>query len=107
MPLRADPPCANIRSIVIVCVHLPRFELTVAVGDRTEVVQQTLAGNALAIAPQPGGAARVGGVSAPAEAFGVIPGMALGEALARCPELGLVPGDPLGTAEAWERVALA
>jgi protein ImuB len=33
--------------------------------------------------------------------------MALGEALARCPTLRLVPGDPLGTAEAWERVARA
>jgi protein ImuB len=90
---------------MIVCVHLPRFELIVAVGDRAEIVQQTLAGNALAIAPQLGGAARVGEVSAPAEAFGATPGMALGEALARCPELRLVPGDPLRTAEAWERVA--
>lgn len=107
MHLRADPPYANICSIVIVCVHLPRFALTAAVGDRAEVAQQTLAGNALAIAPQPGGAARVGEVSAPAEALGVAAGMALGEALARCPELRLVPGDPLGAAEAWERVARA
>ncbi|HSZ69340.1 MAG TPA: hypothetical protein VK756_03160 [Solirubrobacteraceae bacterium] len=92
---------------MIVCVHLPRFELTVAAGDRAELVQQTLAGNALAIAPLPGGAARVGEVSAGAEGFGVSAGMALGEALARCPALRLVPGDPLGAAEAWERRARA
>jgi protein ImuB len=30
--------------------------------------------------------------------------MALGEALARCPELVLVPPDPVGVAEAWESV---
>jgi protein ImuB len=105
--LRTDLAYANIRSSMVVCVHLPRFALTVAVGERAEVAQQTLAGNALAIAPLPGGAARVGEVSAAAEAFGVSPGMALGEALARCPELRLVPGDPLATAEAWERVARA
>src|SRR5205807_6270652 len=29
-------------------------------------------------------------------------GMALGEALARCPRLALVPPDPAGVAEAWE-----
>ena len=46
---------------------------------------------------------RVGEVSGAAQAFGVRRGMALGEALARCPQLGLVPADPLGVAEAWER----
>jgi protein ImuB len=44
----------------------------------------------------------VGEVSAAAEAFGIRPGMALGEALARCPRLALVPPDPAGVAEAWE-----
>src|ERR1700722_14194505 len=104
--LRASPAYANIRSM-IVCVHIPRFELAAAVGDRVAIVQQTLAGEALAIAPDPGGAARVGEVSAAAEAFGVSRAMGLGEALARCPELRLVPGDPLGTAEAWERAGRA
>ncbi len=33
--------------------------------------------------------------------------MALGEALARCPELVLVPADPLGVAEAWEQMVAA
>lgn len=68
---------------------------------------QALAGHALAIAPVPGGAQRVGEVSGAAEAFGVTPGMALGEALARCPELGLIAADPLGVAQAWEQTARA
>ncbi len=46
----------------------------------------------------------VGEVSLAAEAFGVHPGMRLGEALARCPRLTLVPPDPAGVAEAWERL---
>ena len=33
--------------------------------------------------------------------------MALGEALARCPELVLVPADPVGVAETWERLLRA
>jgi protein ImuB len=87
---------------VIVCVHLPRFELVVAAGG-----PEALAGSALAIAPAPGGPARVGEVSGTAEGFGVAAGMALGEALARCPELRLVPGDPLGSSQVWERAARA
>jgi protein ImuB len=82
---------------MVVCVHLPRFELVVAAGG-----PRALAGRALAIAPAPGGEARVGEVSGAAEACGVLPGMALGEALARCPGLGLVPADPLGVARVWE-----
>jgi protein ImuB len=89
-------------SYMVVCVHLPRFELVVAAGG-----PQALAGHALAIAPVPGGAQRVGEVSGAAEAFGVAPGMALGEALARCPELGLIAADPLGVAQAWEETARA
>jgi protein ImuB len=46
-------------------------------------------------------------VSGAAEAFGVERGMGLGEALARCPELGLVPADPLGVAQAWEEAVCA
>jgi len=44
----------------------------------------------------------VGETSGPAEAFGVRAGMRLGEALARCPELGLVPPDPERAEAAWE-----
>src|SRR6195256_1596399 len=46
----------------------------------------------------------VGEVSLAAEAFGVHPGMRLGEALARCPRLTLVPPDPAGVADLWERL---
>src|SRR2546421_9825541 len=92
---------------MVVCVHLPRFELVVAAGDRAEIVKQALAGRALALAPSPGSDQRVGEVSGGAEACGVAAGMALGEALARCPELILVPPDPVRAAEPWEGVLRA
>jgi protein ImuB len=83
----------------IVCVLLPRFQLTVAAGDRSELLQAPAA-----IAPEAGGVQVVGEVSLGAEAFGVHPGMRLGEALARCPRLTLVPPDPAGVADRWERL---
>lgn len=94
-------PSANIRSMlaIVVCVLLPRFALTVAVGDRTELLTEPVA-----LAPEPGGAQRVGEVSLAAEAFGIHAGMRLGEALARCPRLSLVPPDPAGVSDAWERL---
>jgi protein ImuB len=58
----------------------------------------------VALAPEPGAAQLIGEVSGPAEAFGVRPGMRIGEALGRCPELALVPGDPERAARAWESV---
>jgi protein ImuB len=82
---------------MVVCVHLPRFELVLAAGGA-----QALVGRALAIAPPVGVEQRLGEVSGAAEAHGVRRGMALGEALARCPDLELVPADPVGTDEAWE-----
>ncbi|HEY2180403.1 MAG TPA: hypothetical protein VGH09_01895 [Solirubrobacteraceae bacterium] len=82
---------------MVVCVYLPRFELSFAAGGA-----QALVGRALAIAPLPGGEQRIGEVSGAAEALGVGRGMALGEALARCPGLALVPADPVGVEEAWE-----
>ena len=110
---------------MVVCVHLPRFELVVAAADRSEIVQQALTGRPLALAPMLGGErskgargadpaglamspiGRVGEVSGAAEAYGVFAGMILGEALARCPELVLVPPDPVGAAESWEGVLRA
>src|SRR5271155_1726412 len=47
---------------------------------------------------------RLGEVSGAAEACGVRAGMALGEGLARCPDLVLVPPNPLAVAETWEAV---
>ncbi len=60
-------------------------------------------GRPVALAPEPGGPQVVGAVSGAAEAFGVHEGMRLGEALARCPGLGLVPPDSERTATAWEQ----
>lgn len=87
---------------MVVCVYIPRFALTVAAGGA-----QALAGRALALAPMAGAQLRVGEASGAAEAYGVIAGMPLGEALARCPELELAPADPLAVAEAWEGVVQA
>jgi protein ImuB len=87
---------------MIVCVHIPRLELRVAAGERASAVRQALAGRALAVAPLAGGEQRVGEVSGAAEAVGVVRGMVLGEAIARCPDLILVPADPVGVAEVWE-----
>jgi nucleotidyltransferase/DNA polymerase involved in DNA repair len=78
---------------------LPRFSLSTASGQRKELLTQ-----AVALAPEPGGRQQVGEVSLAAEAFGIHPGMRLGEALARCPRLTLVPPDPAGVADAWERL---
>jgi protein ImuB len=82
---------------VVVCVYIPRFALTVAAGGA-----QALAGKALVLASVAGGEPRLGEVSGAAEAHGIAAGMALGEALARCPELELIAADPLAVADAWE-----
>ena len=87
---------------MVVCVRLPRFELVIAAGG-----PEALAGKPLALAPEPGREPCLGEVSGAAEAQGVHPGMMVGEALARCPQLGLVPPDPLGVADAWEATAKA
>jgi protein ImuB len=83
---------------MIVCVLLERFELAVAVGGRAGLLKEPVA-----LAPEPGRELFVGEVSGAAEAFGIHAGMRLGEALSRCAALALVPPDPMGVAEAWER----
>ncbi|HEY3774618.1 MAG TPA: hypothetical protein VGL69_16570 [Solirubrobacteraceae bacterium] len=85
--------------MAIVCILVPRFALTTAAGDRSELLRMPVA-----LAPGVGGVQQVGEVSLAAEAFGIHPGMRLGEALSRCPELTLVPPDPAGVAELWERL---
>jgi nucleotidyltransferase/DNA polymerase involved in DNA repair len=84
---------------MIVCVLFPRLSLTVAVGDRSEILQTPVA-----LAPEPGGNLQIGEASPAAEAFGIHPGMRLGEALSRCSQLVLVPPDPAGVADLWERL---
>ncbi len=83
----------------VACVLIPRFSLLAATATRQDILSKPLA-----LAPEPGGVAQVGEVSGPAEAFGVRARMSLGEALARCPELTLVPPDPGRAEAAWERV---
>ena len=82
---------------MIVCVLLDRLELAVAAGGRAGLLRAPAA-----LAPEPGRELFVGEVSPPAEALGIHAGMRMGEALARCPGLVLVPPDPMGVAEAWE-----
>ncbi len=84
---------------MIVCVLYPRFELLAALGDRRALLSEPAA-----LAPEAGREQVVGEVSAPAEAFGVVRGMAMGEALSRCPALNLVPPDPEGSRSLWGRV---
>jgi protein ImuB len=84
---------------MIVCALIPRFQLSAALGDRVEQLQRPIA-----LAPELGRVQQIGEVSLAAEAFGVHPGMQLGEALARCPQLCLVAPDPAGVADLWERL---
>ena len=87
---------------MVVCVHIPRFQLRVATGG-----SQDLLGRTLAIAPSGGGAMAIGEVTASAQAQGVRAGMALGEALGHCRQLELTPGDPIKVARAWDQAARA
>jgi len=82
---------------MILAVLFPRFALAVAAGGRDALLQ-----GPVAVAPEPGREQMLGEVSAGAEAFGVHDGMRMGEALARCPGLALIPPDPAGVEEAWE-----
>jgi protein ImuB len=84
---------------MVACVLYLRFALLAALDGRAELL-----GQPAALAPEPGGRQLVGEVSAAAETFGVAAGMRVGEALARCPELRLVPPDPDGVRSAWGRV---
>src|SRR5688500_14018517 len=83
---------------MIVCVLVPRFKLLSAVSDREMLLRPA------ALAPEPGREQAVGEVSGAAEGYGIHPGMRLGEALARCPDLVLVSPDPDRTESAWDEV---
>jgi protein ImuB len=84
---------------MIVCVLYPRFELLAASGDRRVLLSEPAA-----LAPEAGREQVVGEVSAPAEAYGIVRGMRLGEAMSRCPALRLVPPDPDGVRSLWGAV---
>jgi len=82
---------------MVACALIPRFALLATLGERRALLTEPLA-----LAPEPGGPQVVGETSGPAQAFGVRAGMRLGEALARCPDLTLVPPDPERAEVAWE-----
>src|SRR5215210_2419216 len=84
---------------MVVCVLYPRFELLAALGDRRALLSEPTA-----LAPEAGREQVVGEVSAPAEAYGIVRGMRLGEAMSRCPELRLVAPDPEGVRSLWGAV---
>ncbi|MFT4049005.1 MAG: hypothetical protein QM648_04115 [Solirubrobacterales bacterium] len=88
---------------------LPRFELLVAAAPSAagRDVREALMREPIALGPLPGGRPVLGQVSAAAEAFAVTPGLAVGEAFARCPELKLVTPDPARAGSAWEWVLQA
>ena len=96
---------------MVVCVLIPRFPLLAALGDRRALLSPPSAAHTgrfapspVALAPEAGREQLVGEVSAPAEAFGVVQGMRVGEALARCPELRLVPPDPEAARGQWGKL---
>src|SRR5947207_9559299 len=84
---------------MVACILIPGFELQVALSHR-----QRLGLRPVALAPVPGKEPLLGAVTAAAEAAGVRSGMRLGEALATCPSLTLVEGDPAGVEEQWEQI---
>ena len=88
-PHRVVGLCEHTFARMVVCLLIPRLALLAALGDK-----RALLGKPVALAPEAGREQRVGEASAAAEAFGIARGMAMGEALTRCPGLRLVPPDP-------------
>jgi protein ImuB len=84
---------------MVICTLFSRFALVAALEGRGELM-----GEPVALAPEAGRRQVVGEVSPAGEAFGVVQGMRVGEALARCPELRLVPPDPDGVRSLWRTV---
>ncbi|MBA3420403.1 MAG: hypothetical protein H0U12_00630, partial [Thermoleophilaceae bacterium] len=87
---------------MVVCVLVPRFSLLAAVEEVGEGA--AILSSPVALGPLPGGVQAVGEASPAAEAFGVTAGMRMGEALARCPELRLLPTDPEAVRARWSGV---
>lgn len=85
---------------MVVCVLLNRLPLIAALGG----ARRELIGEPVALAPEAGREQRVGEVSPAAEAFGIVPGTRVGEALARCPDLRLIAPDPEATRAYWNEV---
>lgn len=88
---------ANIRSTMVICVLLRRLNLTAALGQDL----RALLTEPVALSPEPGREQVVDDTSPSAEAFGIVRGMRVGEAHARCPGLRLVPPDPEASRAYW------
>ena len=84
---------------MIVCVYIPRFALRAALAGQGGLAP----GDLVALAPEAGREQVVGEVSPAAEGYGVAPGMRVGEAIARCPELRLIPPDPESARALWSQ----
>ncbi|MFN8122801.1 MAG: hypothetical protein U0237_10265 [Thermoleophilia bacterium] len=84
---------------MIVAVLLPRFPLLVAMLAARRPLDEPVA-----LGPAPGAPQVVGPCTPAAWDRGVRPGLRVGEAMARCPELVLVTPDPDAVAEADERL---
>ena len=85
---------------MVVCLLLNRLPLIAALGG----ARRELMGEPVALAPEPGREQRVGEVSPAAEAFGIVGGTRVGEALSRCPDLRLIAPDPEATRAYWNAV---
>ena len=84
---------------MIVTATIPRFALLVALLAARRPVDACIA-----LGPQPGAAQLVGQCTPSATEAGVTPGLRVGEALARCPQLELVIADPGAAEHAAEEV---
>jgi protein ImuB len=93
----------------VVCALIPRFQLIASLSPPSNGsllaslgAPSHLLGRPTALAPEPGAAQLIGEVSEPAEGFGLRPGMRIGEALSRCPQLALIAPDPERAERSWE-----
>ena len=84
---------------MIVTATIPRFALLVALLAARRPVDACIA-----LGPQPGDTQLVGQCTPTATQAGVTPGLRVGEALARCPQLELVVPDPGAAEHAAEEV---
>jgi len=84
---------------MVIAIVIPRFPLLVAM-----LAAKLPQDREVALGPQPGDPQVVGLCTDAAEKHGVVPGIRVGEALSRCPDLELVAPDPNTVAKADERL---
>ncbi len=84
---------------MVIAVVIPRFPLLVAL-----LAAKIPRDRPVALGPQPGDPQVIGLCTGAAQKQGVIPGIRVGEALSRCPELQLAPPDPEGVSKANDKL---